>query len=129
MGVGQSVISTSTTTPSRLSQAEWPRHFFAEYAIDVFVLSASSALALSPSWAAQWEFPCLRDHDFLRDFAVDGLYVIVAAAVVKNSYYRGMAAHHRAHDAAFGAAIGAGGDDIDQNLIAVHGVADGVRRE
>ena len=40
-----------------------------------------------------------------------------------------MRAHYRSHDAAFGAAIGTNGADVDQHAVAVHGVADGVGRD
>src|ERR1700728_536115 len=70
-----------------------------------------------------------RNYYIHCDLAVDWLYGVVAGAVVENSDDGGMCAHHRTHDAAFGAAIGTSGDDIDQHAIAVHGIADGVRRD
>ena len=53
----------------------------------------------------------------------------MAAAVVKNPHHGGMSAHHRPHDAPFRAAIGTNRHNVDQHAIAVHGVADGVRRD
>jgi hypothetical protein len=40
-----------------------------------------------------------------------------------------MTADHRTQDAAFGSPVGACGDDVDQNAVAVHGIADGVGRD
>src|SRR5271169_6394907 len=65
-----------------------------------------------------------RNHDLLRDLAVDRLHGVMASAIVKSPDHRGMRAYHRAHDAAFGAAIGTNGGDVDQHAVAVHRVAD-----
>ena len=63
----------------------------------------------------------------MRDFAVDGLYVVASAAVVEDSDYGGMGAVDGANDTSFGAAIGTHVGDFDQHEVSVHGVADEVR--
>jgi hypothetical protein len=72
-------------------------------------------------------FHSWRDYDFLRDFFVDGLDVVVTVSVVEDADDGGMGAGQGAEDAAFGAAIGADGSYFDEDAIAVHGGSDGVR--
>src|SRR6266404_444373 len=68
-----------------------------------------------------------RDHDFLGYFFVYGLDVVVAVSVVEDADEGRMGARQGANDSAFGAAIGAYGTDFDQDAVALHGGADGVR--
>src|SRR5580765_942386 len=69
------------------------------------------------------------NDDFLRDLCVDRGYVVSAAAVVEDADYWGVGAVDGANDASFGSAVVADLDDIYQHQIAVHGVADLVRRD
>src|SRR5260370_14421484 len=70
-----------------------------------------------------------RNNNFLSDPAVDRLYVIVPAAIVKNAHYRGVGALDRSHNAAFRAAIRTDRANVDQDLIAVHGVPELMGRD
>src|SRR5882757_5454803 len=99
--------------------------FVAKHAVDgsfAFLFSLLSILC----GLGFWILCAGRNHDIHSDLALDRLHGIEAAAVVKNSDHSGMGTYHRPHDAAFGAAIRANRDDIDQHAVAVHGVADGV---
>src|SRR5260370_2247771 len=63
-----------------------------------------------------------RNNSFLSDLAVDRLYVMVPAAVVKNADYGGVRALDRSHNAPLRASIRTDRANVDQYLIAVHGV-------
>jgi hypothetical protein len=67
----------------------------------------------------------------MRDFAVDRFHGIVCAGYHSGKIPTtvGCAAYYGPHDAAFGAAFGTNRDDVDQNAVAVHRVADGVGRD
>ena len=70
-----------------------------------------------------------RNDNFLSDLAVDRLYVIVPAAIVKNADHRGVRALDRSHNAAFRASIRTDRANVDQYLIAVHGVPELMGRD
>src|ERR1035441_10800542 len=55
------------------------------------------------------DFHPWRDYDFLRYFFVDGLDVVAAVSVVEDADHGRMRTRQGADDAAFGAAVGAGG--------------------
>ena len=129
---------------------ETPRSFLAEYAVDGsrvpgLPLSAVCPVRLSGvtlrtshsgdrrrrnlTALTRRGLPAGRNNDFLSDLAVDRLYVIVPAAIVKNADYRGVRALHRSHNAAFRASIGTDRANVDQHLIAVHGVPELMGRD
>src|SRR5258707_15889952 len=82
-----------------------------------------------------WTLHPARNHNFLGDLVIHGDNVIIAVPVMKNSHYRSVFAAEDAHNASFSAgwaragaaAIGARAQ-LHQHAVAVHGVADGMRR-
>ena len=80
--------------------------------------------------ASRWlgdDFVALGDDDIHLDAVVDGAHVVLPVAVVEGSNHGGMGALHDADDAAFEAAFAGVRGKLDQNLIAVHGLA-GIER-
>src|SRR5215472_4761466 len=69
-----------------------------------------------------------RNDDLGSDLLVDGRDVVMAAAVVELADYRRLPALHHPHDSAFGASIRPDGTQLQEYLVAVHGIADGRRR-
>src|SRR5271165_2580581 len=68
-----------------------------------------------------------RDDDFLRDLLVHRRDVVVPRAVMERADDAGIAAAQHAQDAAFGAAVFLLAAKFHQDLVAVHGRADGLR--
>ena len=65
----------------------------------------------------------LGDDDIHLDAVVDGTHVVVALSVVEGSDDGGVGALHDADDAAFGASLAGVRGDLDEDLVAVHGLA------
>ena len=104
------------------------RSFVAKHSVDGFMVFLLSFLSARCGFGFRI-LHSSRDHDVHRDLAVNWLHGIVAVAVMKNPDDGRMRAHHRSHDAAFGAAIRTCGDDVDQHAVTVHGIADRMRRD
>ena len=74
-------------------------------------------------------FHALRDDDLLRNLLVDRDHVVASRPVVENSDGGGMSTINRSNNPPFGPSSVPNVDDLDQHAIAVHGGADGMRRD
>ena len=121
VGVGQLVISTSTTRPSRSSWCGGCRGF-----------GAQDAMRRGGCRLRRQLLP-RRNEDGLRHALVEGndrvTRVTVRASVVKDADNGRIAALEHADDAAQAAAIGARRLHFDQHLVALHGAVDLVGRD
>src|SRR5216684_3592257 len=128
----------------KVAPFETPRSFLAEHAVDgscfpglplcTVCPARLSGLTLRTSHRGdrrrprnlpdliQRDLHAGRNHNFLSDLAVDRLYVIVPAAIVKNADHGGVRALDRSHNAPLRASIRTDRAHVDQYLIAVHGV-------
>jgi hypothetical protein len=64
----------------------------------------------------------LRYDEIHLDAVVDGANVVVALAIVKGSYDRGVGALHDSDDPAFRSPLAGVRREFDENLVAVHGL-------
>src|SRR5262245_5592627 len=69
----------------------------------------------------------LGDEDLAGHFLVYGCHIIMSAAVVKFAHHGLLLALGNSEDSPFRPPILADGTHLHQNLVAVHGVADGWR--
>src|ERR1017187_2353050 len=113
VALGQSVISTSTTIPSRSFQSVWT--------------AASSPITRSRE--LDWERARRSDlpggDGGLPSASARGRGRDAPATAAEDGRMR---TRQGADDAAFGAAVGADGGDFDEDTVAVHGGSGGVRR-
>src|SRR6185437_5071225 len=75
-----------------------------------------------------WVLIARGNENFLSDLLVNRGDVVAARAVVEDSDYGRMGAVQSAKNTAFGAAVGFDRADFHQHAVAVHGSADGGRR-
>ncbi len=120
--MGQLVISTSTTRPSRLSG------FGRRDALRL----PSTRCGVEDAAAAG--ISCAgRNQDGLRHAVVERDNDVICArsgsCIAKDADDGGVAALEDAHDAALAAAIGFGRFELDQHLVALHGAVDLVGRD
>ena len=119
VGVGQLVISTSTTRPSRLSWTAAARPHAKHAVRRRRIVGRRKLLAIG-------------DQDVLRHPLVERndivAQVTVGPRVVKDADHGRVAALDDAHDAAHAAAVGLGRLHFDQHLVALHGAVDLVGR-
>src|SRR5579864_1495159 len=74
-------------------------------------------------------FHARRDNDFHGQLFVDRAYIVTTAAVVEDADDGFLFALHYADDPAFSFAVMPEAAHFDQNLVAMHGVADLRRRD
>ena len=135
VGVGQLVISTSTIRPSRSALsgfgrdcASLPRTRCGRVLSHPFRIRGADRTVVGRDFCAG------RDDDGLGHAFVernDNILPIAASGIceVKCADDGGVAAFQNAEDAALHAAVGLGRVDVDQDLVALHGVADLVGRD